>query len=300
MNPALDKSAKVDELIPFEKIESQNVKYHPGGGGVNISRVLHRLKVANYCVFPHGGKTGEYLAHLLSNDNINVVTAPISSTTRENFAVVEEKTGNQFRFGMPTVDFVEAELKPIEAKINDLVADGDLFVISGSLPPGLPEDYYSKLIKNLKAKGVKVVVDTSGPAFREVLKNDLYLIKPNHHELSKLAGKESLTTEEAADFALSMVKTGKVNYVVVSLGGDGAFIAHKDGVEHVKNPKVEVKSTVGAGDSMVAGLLYGIVNNFSPRDILRWGVACGTAATQSEGSDLAHRKKIDEFVSIIK
>ena len=300
MNPALDKNAKVDELIAFEKLESHDVVYHPGGGGVNVSRVLHRLQVNSSCVFPYGGKTGEHLVELLDKENINTFSSVISSTTRENFAVVEQKTGKQYRFGMPTINFIEDELKEVEKTINNLVGNGDLFVISGSLPPGLPIDYYSKLVNNLTATGVKVVVDTSGKAFREVLKNDLYLIKPNNSELLILAGKKEMTREEQKSFALKMVQKGKVKYVVVSLGADGAFMAHKDGVEDIKSPKINVKSTVGAGDSMVAGLLYGIINKLEARDILRWGVACGSSATQSDGSDLAHKKEIQEILKTIE
>ncbi|MBP1839995.1 1-phosphofructokinase family hexose kinase [Formosa algae] len=299
INPALDKSAKVNDITPFDKLECYDITYHPGGGGVNISRVLHRLGVESDCLFPYGGKTGEHLVELLKEQHVHVIGTPISNLTRENFAVFNTETKLQYRFGMPTSPFSEAELEPIEALINTHVTTGDIFVISGSLPVGLPTQYYSKLIQNLKAKQVKVVVDTSGPVFNEVLKNELFLIKPNQKELARLAGKDSLTKSEREDFALKMVADNIAQYVVVSLGKDGAFMAHKNGIEYVSAPVISVNSTIGAGDSMVAGLIYAITQNKTPRNMLRWGVACGVAATLSEGSDLAHKDNIEKVLDQI-
>ncbi|MDG2435558.1 MAG: 1-phosphofructokinase family hexose kinase [Polaribacter sp.] len=299
INPALDKSAKVTEMIPFDKLECHDITYHPGGGGINISRVLHRLGIESHCLFPYGGKTGEHLIELLQEEHVSVFSTPISIWTRENFAVFDMKTGLQFRFGMPTASFLEAEMKNIEQLIKEQVADGDIFVISGSLPKGLPTEYYSKIIQNLTSKGVKVIVDTSGPVFSEVLKNELFLIKPNQKELARLAGKESLSAKEREEFAMQLVTSNVAKYVVVSLGKDGAFMAHKNGIEYITAPVISVKSTIGAGDSMVAGLIYGITQNETPKNMLRWGVACGVSATLSEGSDLAHKENIEKILKLV-
>jgi 6-phosphofructokinase 2 len=296
INPALDKSAKVSEMTPFDKLECFDITYHPGGGGVNISRVLHRLKMESKCLFPYGGKTGEHLIELLEEQHVHVKATEISNLTRENFAVFNNETQLQYRFGMPTSAFDEKELQGLELLINKQVAAHDIFVISGSLPKGLPVNYYSKIIQNLTAKNVKVIVDTSGPVFNEVLKNELYLIKPNQKELARLAGKESMTLNEQETFAMQMIQKKRAKYIVVSLGKDGAFIAHENGVEHISAPVISVKSTIGAGDSMVAGLIYAITKNESPKNMLRWGVACGVAATLSEGSDLAHKENIDKIL----
>lgn len=299
INPALDKSAKVAELVPYDKLDCLDITYHPGGGGINISRVLHRLAIESHCIFPYGGKTGEHLIELLQDEHVSVYSTPISIWTRENFAVFENKTNLQYRFGMPTSSFDEEELENLERLVYQQVASDDIFVISGSLPKGLPTDYYSKIIQNLKASGVKIIVDTSGPVFSEVLKNELFLIKPNQKELARLAGKESLSKEERETFAMKLVTDKIAKYIVVSLGKDGAFMAHKDGIEYVAAPEISLKSTIGAGDSMVAGLIYAIVKNESPKNMLRWGVACGVSATLSEGSDLAHKADIDEVLKLI-
>lgn len=292
INPALDKSAKIDELTPFDKLACYDITYHPGGGGVNISRVLHRLSVESHCLFPYGGKTGEHLVELLKEAHVAVFATPIDVWTRENFAVFDTKSKLQYRFGMPTETFNESDLQRVEWLVNEQVQENDIFVISGSLPKGLPVDYYSKIIQKLTAKNVKVIVDTSGPVFKEVLRNNLFLIKPNQKELAVLAGKKYLNKEEQEAFALQLVADQKAKYVVVSLGKEGAFMAHKNGIVYVSAPNISVKSTIGAGDSMVAGLLYAIIKDEAPKDILRWGVASGVAATLSEGSDLAHQKDI--------
>ena len=299
INPALDKSAKIDEMTPFDKLECYDITYHPGGGGVNISRVLHRLAVESHCLFPYGGKTGEHLVELLQEQNVQVISTPISNLTRENFAVFNTETKLQYRFGMPTNPFSEDELAPLEALINEHVDTNDIFVISGSLPKGLPTDYYSKIIQNLTAKGIKVIVDTSGPVFNEVLKNELFLIKPNQKELARLAGKESLNKAAQEAFAMQLVTNKTAQYVVVSLGKDGAFMAHKNGIEYVSAPVISVNSTIGAGDSMVAGLIYAITQNETPKNMLRWGVACGVSATLSEGSDLAHKENIEKILKLL-
>lgn len=293
INPALDKSATIVDMTPFDKLECHDITYHPGGGGINISRVLNRLKIESKCFFPFGGKTGEHLIELLQEDHIEVFATPIAVLTRENFAVFNNKTKLQYRFGMPTAAFSENEMVVLEKLINEQVLENDILVISGSLPKGLPVNYYSKIIQNLNAKNVKVIVDTSGPVFNEVLKNELFLIKPNQKELARLACKESLTKKEREAFALRMVADKTAKYVVVSLGKEGAFMAHEKGITYVKAPVISVKSTIGAGDSMVAGLIYGIIKNETPKNILRWGVACGVSATLSEGSDLAHKVNID-------
>ena len=299
INPALDKSAKIDELIPFEKLECSEITYHPGGGGINISRVLNRLNTKSLCVFPYGGKTGEHLIELLREENIETTTKEISSLTRENFAVFDKNSNLQYRFGMPTAPFSETEITALENIISDELTSGDIFVISGSLPKGLPKDYYSKLIQKLATKNIRIIVDTSGAAFNEILNNEVYLIKPNRSELAALAGKTFLSSEEQEYFALELIKNRKAEFVVVSLGKQGAFIAHKNGIDYVNAPNIIAKSTIGAGDSMVAGLIHGIIHNETPKNMLRWGVACGVSATMSEGSDLAHKNNIENVLKTL-
>ena len=219
--------------------------------------------------------------------------------TRENLSVVDTQNGLQYRFGMPGNTLSETELRAIENWLNKSLETNDILVLSGSLAEGMPLNYYSKLVTAMADKKVKIVVDTSGPALKEALKENVYLIKPNQRELAQLAGKEFLSSEEQEAFALELIKSKKAEYVVVSLGARGAFIASEEGIQYQATPSVIVKSTIGAGDSMVAGLVYATINNCTPKIMLKWGVACGVAATMNEGTDLAQKENIDKIFKML-
>ena len=174
---------------------------------------------------------------------------------------------------MPGNILSDSELTELETVLEKLLEDNDIFVLSGSLAEEMPIDYYAKLISCLVDKNTKVVLDTSGSALKEALKEDIYLIKPNQRELAHIAGKDFLSSEEQEKFALEIIKSTRLRYVVVSLGARGAFIASNNGITYQSNPPVLVKSTVGAGDSMVAGLIYALKNKvilyISPQGLTR-------------------------------
>ncbi len=300
INPALDKSAKVDGLVPTQKLKCHSIVYQPGGGGINVSRMLNRLDEKTQCMFTSGGDTGKNLHELLLKEGINPESIAVKSWTRENLSVVDTQTNLQYRFGMPSNGLQNVELAEIKSTLDKRLKNNDILVLSGSLPEKVATDFYATLIKQVSPKHIKIVIDTSGPALTEALKEPVFLVKPNQRELAQLAGKEFLSSTEQEAFALDMVKSGKAQYVVVSLGARGAFMASKEGVVYQSTPSVSVKSTIGAGDSMVAGLIYGIKNNFSVKDILKWGVACGVATTMNEGTNLASKSHVDSVFKMMK
>lgn len=300
INPALDKSAKVDGLVPTQKLKCHSIVYQPGGGGINVSRMLNRLDEKTHCIFTSGGDTGKNLNELLLKEGINPESIAVKSWTRENLSVVDTQTNLQYRFGMPSNELQNVELAEIKSTLDKCLKNNDILVLSGSLPEKVATDYYAKLIKHVSPKHIKIVIDTSGPALTEALKEKVFLIKPNQRELAQMAGKEFLSSTEQEAFALDIVKSGKAQYVTVSLGARGAFIASKEGIFYQSTPSVSVKSTIGAGDSMVAGLIYGIKNDFSVQDILKWGVACGVATTMNEGTNLANKPHVDHVLKMIK
>ena len=300
VNPALDKSATIEGLVPEQKLKCNNIEYQPGGGGINISRLLSRLSVETTCMFTSGGDTGKLISQLLLKESINSKTITVANPTRENFAVVDAKTGFQYRFGMPGAAISKQELLAIEKLLIAEVNEGDILVLSGSLADGMPSDYYSQLIKLFSEKKVKIIVDTSGPALSKVVNETVYLIKPNQKELALLAGKEFLTKKEQELFALELVNTNKATYVAVSLGARGAFIASKEGIFYQSTPSVKVTSTIGAGDSMVAGLIYAIQQKLSSKEMIKWGVACGVATTMSNGTSLASLSNIKSVLELLE
>jgi len=299
LNPALDKSAQVDQFVPEQKLKCHSIQYQAGGGGVNISRVLHTLQVKNKCIFTSGGDKGLYLKNLLVKENIDLKTIAVNSWTRENLSIVDTKTELQYRFGMPGNDLNTSDIELIKTELTNEVKDNSILVLSGSLSEKTPSNLYATLLKMLAGKNVKVVIDTSGQALIETLKENVYLVKPNQRELAQLAGKEFLSKNEQEDFAMELINSKKAKLVVVSMGARGAFLASSEGIFYKSAPSVKVKSTVGAGDSMVAGMVYAIQQGLSSEEILKWGVVCGVATTMTEGTNLASQENINKVLELI-
>lgn len=300
VNPALDKSAKIDQLVPEQKLNCHSIEYQAGGGGVNISRVLEVLKVKNKCLFTSGGDTGLQLKNILLEEKIRFAEIPVGSWTRENLSVVDTQTGLQYRFGMPGNGLTTDEIESINQMIDKEVTENSILVLSGSLSEKMPLDLYVQLIKQVASKKIKIIVDTSGKAMMETIKEKVFLIKPNQQELAQLARKDFLSKKEQEEIAMELVNTNKAIYVVVSLGARGAFLASSEGVIYRNTPSIKVKSTIGAGDRMVAGMIYAIEQNLSPAEILKWGVVCGSATTMTEGTNLATVTDINEVLSLME
>lgn len=295
LNPAVDKSSTVENIQSEKKLRCSQPVYQPGGGGINVSRGLERLGVSSVALFPSGGHTGELLQELLSKENIQTLPVPALAETRENFTVVDTINNNQYRFGMPGEKISPAEAKALHEAILNSNPFPDIAVISGSLPQGMKPAWLSKLVRELKAKNVKIIADTSGDALSEILKEGVYLVKPNLGELSRLSGKEELDNDSADEAAKQLIDEGKAQIVAVSMGPQGAYLVTKDETVHVSAPSVKKLSTVGAGDSMVAGLVSVIAKGGSLTEMARMGVACGTAATMSQGTGLFTKENAEKL-----
>lgn len=298
LNSTLDKSAKVDGIVPNNKLKCYSIEYQPGGGGINVSRVLKRLGINSNCIYPSAGENGAKLTELLLKETIQSHNFLVKSPIRENFSVKDTITGMQYRFGMPGNLLAHEELLEIKKMTEVMLKEGDILVLSGSIPESAPLNYYASLITKL-SKNIKVIVDSSGEVLKETLQHPVYLIKPNQRELAILAGKQFLSNKEQEEVAMEIIQSNKAKYAVVSLGERGAFLAHKEGIIYKANPVMPIKSTIGAGDSMVAGLIYGILKDYTPQLMLKWGVACGVAATMCEGTGLAQKTDIDNILQML-
>ncbi|MBU6342141.1 MAG: 1-phosphofructokinase family hexose kinase [Bacteroidetes bacterium] len=292
LNPALDKSTGTERLIPEQKLRCSNLQIDPGGGGINVSRGIGKLGGRSTAVFPAGGNNGLLLEQLLRAREIDVSVHPIASETRENISVTEQSTNLQYRFTLSGQDLAESDADACLERIRALMPD--ILVASGSLAPGLPTDYYHKVAVFARQIGAKLVLDTSGIPLKEAAQAGLFLLKPNLGELSALVGVETLEINQVDDAALELIGKGICEVVVVSLGPQGALLATREGFEHIPAPMVKKKTTVGAGDSMVAGMMYALSQGKSHREMTQMGVACGSAATLNLGTQLfqtadAHR-----------
>lgn len=295
INPSLDKSTHFSGLIAEQKMRCEKPRYDAGGGGINVSKAISKLGGSSTCVFTSGGSAGEMLEDLIQKEKLEKIAIKTKNWTRENFIAFDNVTKAQYRFGFPGNAFSKEEKDKILQTIRDLKTD--YLVISGSLNEGLPNDFYQKIAEIAKSSGAKVIVDTSGEALLKILETGVYLIKPNIGELAKLIGVERLELNEIEKAAKNLIEKGSAEIVVVSLGADGAILITKDETHLVKAPKVEKKSTVGAGDSMVGGMVWALSQNKTLKEVIQLGVCCGTAATMNEGTQLFN---VDDVMRLLK
>jgi len=220
----------------------------------------------------------------LEKENIPIQIVPIQKWTRENFVALDTETGSQYRFGFPGPPLKAAEQKQVIASITQTKAK--YLVLSGSLNENLSDDFYQKIIKKAKASGTKVILDTSGKALEKALESGVWLVKPNIGELAKLMGIEKLKLSEVPETAKKLIAQGSAEIVVVSLGPKGAVLVTKEQTIKIPAPEVPKKSTVGAGDSMLGAMVWALSQNKPLQEVIQWGVACGSAATMNEGTQL--------------
>lgn len=291
-SPCIDKSASVEKLIPEKKLRCSMPKLEPGGGGINVARAIKKLGGEATAIYPSGGYTGKFFDKLLENEGVPSVVIETENETRENIVVLEESTNQQFRFGMPGTVLKEKEWQDILDAI-DQIKDVKFIVVSGSLPPGVPKNVFARIGAIAKNKKAKFIADTSGDPLKYAVDEGVYLIKPNLGELSSLAGKEYLQDDEIAGVAREIINKGKCEAIIVSMGKRGAMLVTKDIIKTISSPPAKKKSTVGAGDSMVAGIVLGLSQNKSLIEAAQYGVACGTAATMNPGTELCKKEDAD-------
>lgn len=298
LNPALDKSTAVSHLVPEQKLRCSPMRLDAGGGGINVSKAIQRLGGQVISVFPAGGFNGKMLCDILKKSGIDFRCLDVPGETRENISVLETARNAQFRFTLPGLQIVENQADECLTIIETLRPE--YLVASGSLPPGLPPTYFEKVAVFAKKIGARFILDTSGEALQAAADEGLYLLKPNLSELSALVGVEKLELNQVDDAALKIIQMGKCEVVVVSLGPQGALLVTRDGFEHIPAPTVKKQSTVGAGDSMVAGMVWALSEGKGYKEMAQMGVACGTAATMNQGTELFHEAEVWKLLSWIQ
>lgn len=295
LNPSLDNAATTPRLYPDGKLRCSKPTYEPGGGGINAARAVNKLGGDALAIFPSGGPTGAHLAALLDAERVANQPIAISDWTRECFNIVEQQTGEQYRFVMPGASLTGAEQQAVVDAISAL-PDFDFLVISGSLPEGIDGEYLIRLVQAGKARNAEVIVDTSGKPLRQVLAaGGLALIKPNLSELEALAGVEIHDQDQIITIARSLIDSGKTEVVLISLGPQGALLVSASDELQIVPPAVKKQSTVGAGDSMVGAVALKRSQGASWRDAARYGVAAGTAATMNQGTELCRKNDTDRI-----
>ncbi len=299
MNPAIDKSAAVEQVVAEWKLRCGPPAYEPGGGGINVSRAIQRLGGDSLTIYTAGGLSGQRLRELLDREGLNHRALAIDGVTRENLAILEKASGQQYRFGMPGPTLGAGEWRQCLEELAPLLSRYGYLVASGSLPPGAPPDFYARLARQAKAHGVRLIVDTSGEALRLAVEEGVFLIKPNLREFAELTGQDTVDDLQEERLAEELVASGKTEAVVVSLGAAGVLAATAAGTERVRAPLVPIKSKVGAGDSTVAGMVLALSRGDTWRQAVRFGVAAGAAAVMTPGTELARREDTERLYAQI-
>lgn len=297
INPTVDKSVIVDRVVPERKLRCGPPRFDPGGGGLNVARAVCRLGGEATALYPCGGITGQMLERLMDQEGIPHRPIQIAGLTRENLHVYEESTGQQFRFNMPGPTLREAEWKQCLAELASIQPTPAYVVASGSLAPGVPTDFFARVARIGKERKARVIVDTSGEALRRAAQAGVYLLKPNLHELSQMAGRDLTDEEEQVRAAQEIIQHDECAAVVVSLAAAGVLLVTKEGAEHLRAPTVPILSRIGAGDSMVAGIVLGLARGETLRNAVRFGLAAGTAAVMQHGTQLCRREDAERLYS---
>jgi 6-phosphofructokinase 2 len=299
MNPAIDKSSSVVHVVAERKLYCRPPRFEPGGGGVNVCRAIKKLGGESILLYPAGGLTGERLQELLNQEGLDHRPFPIEGLTRESLVILEESTGRQYRFGMPGPEFQEQEWQEFLRELSIPERKPDYLVGSGSLPPGVPTDFYARVARVGKDRGAKVIIDVSGEALAEALKEGVYLIKPNVREFRELVGEDIKEESQIKAEAQKMVKSGWCDVLVISLGAAGALMVSEEISERILPPTVPIVSKVGAGDSMVAGIVLSLARGKPLMEAVLFGVAVGTAAVMTPGTELCRREDAERLYEVM-
>ncbi|WP_374318153.1 1-phosphofructokinase family hexose kinase [Aquabacterium sp.] len=305
MNPALDISTSVERLVPMHKLRCAAAQEHPGGGGINVARVLHRLGSDVCALFPSGGVTGEALCQLLQQEGVPFHAQPIAGDTRESFVVHENASQQEFRFVLPGPTLSEAEWQGSLSHIRHQSAGAQVLVVSGSLPPGVPDDFLVRLATLAAQQQLRLVLDSSGiPLARLMASTDVpgaWLIKPSLRELSELAGRPLDTEADQLAACRKLIESGRVQMVALSLGGDGAMLVTARQAWRAAALTVPVASTVGAGDSFLAGLLWSLSSQPAQTEqAFRYAMAAGAAALLTPGTALCQPADVERLVNQVQ
>ena len=293
MNSSVDLHYNVARMESVKKLRASEPLIFPGGGGINVSRVIKELGAHSIAVFTAGGPTGEFLREMLDHFALLTRVVLIEEQSRISATIYETETGEEFRPTPVGPALSDGEWRACFDAIFEY--DASYIVATGSLPVGVPPDFYARVAEKAKSRATRVVLDTSGEALGAALDVGVFLVKPNLLELETFTGRAAAKPEEQDALARQFVLDGRAELVAVSLGGDGALLATRDGCLRLAAPQVKVKSTVGAGDSFVAGMTLGLYQGRPVEDAFSLGLATGTATVLTAGSELCHQADVERL-----
>lgn len=283
MNPALDITTSTEVVRATDKLRCAAARYDPGGGGINVAHVAQVLGAAATAVFPAGGPAGELVDKLLVSEGLTTHRITIGGSTRESFTIDELSTERQYRFVLPGPELTLSEQTDCLLQLRRAAASAAIVVASGTLPPGVPEDFYQQVANVCADLGAMFLLDSSGGGLTHV-NSGVFLIKPSLRELREAVGRALTTDTEQLEAAREIIERGAAQYVLVSRGADGALLASRDSGQLFAPVPVPPGSGVGAGDAMVAGVAVGLTRGWPLTKAVRFGIAAGAAMLLTPGT----------------
>lgn len=298
MNPCLDRYIYVDDLIVDDTIRAKKVVDYPAGKGIDVSRVIRELGGVSIAIALVGGDTGRKLEEMLDKEGVIYSSIRVPQETRMN--IILESNKGQYRISMPGEKISVKKLQVVLEVLQALVREKDVVVVSGSLPKGVAAEFYTGIIFTLKQWGATVYFDADGDKLKAGLVGQPDYIKPNLHEFQRLIGKHVSTLEEIINEAKKIIDIHELQGILLTLGGEGAYLITKEKVLFTKTIKVNVKSAVGAGDSFLAGFVLKKSEGANDEEALRWANAAGTAAVMTPGTRLCRRADVERLIDKIE
>jgi 1-phosphofructokinase family hexose kinase len=299
LNPAVDRELTVPELEFDSVLRAIDWRVDFGGKGFNVSRMLKVLGADSVAMGFAGGRSGELLRDGLTSLGIGTDFVWVEGETRTNVSIVNQTHEHYLKANEPGPQITAARQAELMDKIRSLASDGDLWVLAGSLPPGVPPTIYAEMIEVVQAAKGRAILDTSGEALRYGCRSGPYLVKPNAYEANQLTGLPVENQEQIAAAATAIRALGSAN-IVVSLGKDGAMLVDEHGAWVANSPRIEARNPIGAGDSMVGGLVYGLQAGLELKEALRWGVACGASAASQSGTGVGTRHLVESLLAQVE
>lgn len=291
LNPALDVATTTERLLPQQKLRCAEPRYDPGGGGTNVSRVIKELGGVSTAFICVGGAAGIHIRQMLETRGLDCEFWPAAGETRTSMTVMEASTGLHYRFVLPGPEQPPEQAPLLLARLSELIAGGHRFVVaSGSLPPGIPADFYGRLADEARKHDAKLILDTHGVALEAALAHRPYMIRLNHYEAQELIGGEAEVA--AHDLARQLIERKVAEVAIVTIGEHGAIVATADRQVEIRPPHVTVHSSVGAGDSFVGALTYALARDWPLEAAAGYGVAAAAAAVTTEATELCRADKV--------
>ncbi len=294
MNPALDVTTSAERVGPTSKIRCHGVRYDAGGGGINVARIARVLGGSVSAVFPAGGHTGDLVTQLVAEAGVPYRRVDITESTRESFTIDEECSAQQYRFVLPGPRLSFVEQARCLDELRDAARSAEFVVASGSLPPGVPADFYQRVADMCRELGVLLVLDTSGGGLR-YMTSGVFLLKPSVRELRECVGRKLTAEADQLAVARELIDSGVTQTVVVSLGHKGALLVTPHGSQRFSPVPVKAVSGVGAGDAMVAGITVGLTRGWPLSKAVRFGISTGSAMLMTPGTAPCHREDAERI-----